>query len=62
MPSGEWILFFVGLGFFLFVMHYIIRDEDKTYQRRLNEKREFGLQTPEPEPEPKPDRKSRRNK
>lgn len=31
-----------GLAFFLYVMKFISNDEDRRYQRRLNEMREFG--------------------
>lgn len=32
-----------GLGFFLFVVLIINRDNREQYERRLNEKREFGV-------------------
>lgn len=38
----EYVLFFVGLGFFLYVMFIIERYDEKRYERKLNEQREFG--------------------
>lgn len=35
-----------GLGFFLLVMMIILRDDKVSYERRLNEKREFGVELP----------------
>lgn len=39
----ETFLFIFGLGFFLFVTWLIVSSERETYQRRLNEAREFGF-------------------
>lgn len=36
-----------GLGFFLFVVLMIERSEERSYQRRLNEAREFGYGGPD---------------
>lgn len=38
----EYVLFFIGLGFFLFVIWMIQLSEERMYQRKLNEQREFG--------------------
>ena len=32
----------IGLGFFIFIIHLVTNGEDRDYQRRLNEAREFG--------------------
>lgn len=40
----EFFFMFIGLGFFLFVMWMILSSEQKTYDRTLNERREFGYQ------------------
>ena len=38
-------LFFMvfGLGFYLFVIHIILRDSDTKWERRIMEAREFGF-------------------
>lgn len=33
-----------ALGFFMFVIHYVVRSQDRDYERKLNEAREFGFQ------------------
>jgi hypothetical protein len=38
----EYFMLFIGLGFFLFVMFIIERADDKRYERKVNEMREFG--------------------
>lgn len=52
--AQSWLFFFIGLGFFMAVIHYVCTDsnrQDETrYNRRLNEKREFGFNEEPPEP------------
>jgi len=40
----EFVLFFVGLGFFIFVIWTVQVAEERMYQRKLNEQREFGYE------------------
>jgi hypothetical protein len=40
----ENILFFIGLGFFIFVIWMVQVAEERMYQRKLNEQREFGYE------------------
>jgi hypothetical protein len=40
----EYILFFIGLGFFLYIIFIVERAEEKRYDRKLNERREFGYE------------------
>ena len=42
----EYILFFIGLGFFLYIIFIIERAEERRYERKLNERREFGYDAP----------------
>ena len=39
----EFFFMIFGLGFFLFAVHYIVRTEERDYQRRISEAREFGF-------------------
>lgn len=39
-----------GLGFFLYVIHYIRNDEEHRYQRGIREWREFGRRVTEEDP------------
>jgi hypothetical protein len=45
----EMILFFVGLGFFIFIIWMVQVAEERMYQRKLNETREFGYRFEEPD-------------
>lgn len=38
------ILFFIGLGFFVFIIWMVQVSEERMYQRKLNEQREFGYE------------------
>ena len=38
--------FILGIGFFLFVIHYIVSDGHRQYNQELNERREFGFGVP----------------
>lgn len=40
---NDFVFLVFGLGFFLYVFIVIERSNDKQYERRLNEMREFGL-------------------
>jgi hypothetical protein len=40
----EYFFMFIGLGFFLFVIWMIQVGEERMYQRKLNEQREFGYE------------------
>lgn len=51
--AASFAVLFVGLGFFLFVTYIIRTDHRESYERRLNEQREFGFRFD-------PDRKSKR--
>lgn len=42
----EYILFFIGLGFFIFIIWMVQVAEERMYQRKLNEQREFGYEGP----------------
>lgn len=39
---GSYGFLIFGIGFFIFVMHYVTTDEKKQYKRRLKQAREFG--------------------
>lgn len=39
----EYFFMFVGLGFFLYVLFIVERADEKRYDRKLNEMREFGV-------------------
>lgn len=43
MNVEDWAFFIFGLGFFLFTMHTITHDNDKSWERRIMEAREFGF-------------------
>jgi hypothetical protein len=43
MNVEDWAFFIFGLAFFLFTMHTITRDNDKSWERRVMEAREFGF-------------------
>jgi hypothetical protein len=38
----EYFLFFISLGFFIFIIWMVQIAEERMYQRKLNEQREFG--------------------
>jgi hypothetical protein len=38
-----------GLGFFLFVIRLVLTTEERDYNRKLNEQREFGYPIPDPQ-------------
>lgn len=44
----DFFLLFIGLGFFVTMMYLVIkfadRDNDRDYNRKLNEAREFGFE------------------
>ena len=40
----EMFLFFIGLGFFIAVIWMVQVAEERMYQRKLNEQREFGYE------------------
>lgn len=40
----EFFFLFIGLGFFLFVIWLVVNTEERDYNRRLNERREFGYE------------------
>ena len=40
----EFFFMFIGLGFFLLVIWKVEAAEERHYQRKLNEAREFGFQ------------------
>lgn len=44
---AEYFLLIFGLGFFIYVVWIVQVAEERQYQRRLNEKREFGVRSQE---------------
>ena len=43
MNVEDWAFFVFGLGFFLYTMHTIERGFDTSWERRIQEAREFGF-------------------
>lgn len=43
MDLDSWAFMLFGLGFYLFVIRMIVRDDESRYNRRLGEAREFGF-------------------
>lgn len=41
----DFFFMFIGLGFFLFIIWFVVQQHDKEYNRKLNEQREFGYRT-----------------
>ena len=40
----EYFFMFIGLGFFIYIIWMVQVAEERSYQRKLTEQREFGFQ------------------